>query len=188
MPIFLGKDRIVNAGLGRTPVSSITQAGLKIGDFFQGGFIFYFNDSSKKSGLIMTPVAPTRALWGCGGLSISTSAALGTGQSNTNNILSACASRPICASVADSYSINGYSDWYLGSEDEMEQLMLASINFGSSPFNIPRSEVIATSTQSTATLSVFVSLAFNNASYSVSQANKGGDINQYIIPIRSFSL
>lgn len=188
MPIFLGNQEIGLASLGNLPVANMQQYNLQIGDFFQGGYIFYFNDVSKKSGLIMTQAAPTQPLWGCGGTSISTSAALGTGQSNTNNILAACATRPICASVADSYSINGYTDWYLGSEDEMEQLMLASINYGSSPFDIQRSQVIATSTESTATLSVYILLNFNNTSYSLGQANKGGDSFQYVIPIRSFSL
>lgn len=187
MPLYLGKDRIAASGLGNIPVSNITQAGLNIGDFFQGGYVFYFNDATKKSGLIMTPNLPDQYVWGCGGTSISTSNTIGTGQSNTNNILAGCATRPIAASVADSYSINGYSDWYLGSLNEMIELMNASIIYGSYPFNIIRSEVIQTSSQASSTLNNYVALAFNNLSYSTGQANKSA-VSGYVIPIRSFSL
>ena len=128
----------------------------------------------------------TEYIWGCSGTSISTSTALGTGQSNTNNILAACATRPIAASIADSYSIYGYSDWYLGSLNEMIELVNASVVYGSSPFNVVRSQIIQTSSESTSTLNRQVSLAFNNTFYSTGQVNKA--VGGYVIPIRSFSL
>jgi hypothetical protein len=182
MPIYLGKDRIVNAGLGNIPVSSITQAGLQIGDFFQGGYIFYFNDASKKSGLIAGSKTALKYIFGCAGTSISTSTAIGTGQSNTNNILAGCVTRPIAASVADSYSDGGYSDFYLPSRGECEKILEAQIATGFN-FGFVSGQGIQTSSQESATVNTWVSFIGGGVTYT--SANKAVDTE--VIPIRSFS-
>ena len=169
MPIYLGKDRIVNSGLGNIPVSSITQGGLNIGDFFQGGYIFYFNDSSKQSGLIAGNKSALQYVFGCGGTSISTSTAIGTGQSNTNNILAGCVTRPIAASVADSYSDAGYSDFYLPSRDECQKILEAQIATGFN-FGFVNGFSIQTSSQESATLNTFISFIGGGVVYT--SANK----------------
>ncbi len=62
------------------------------------------------------------AVWGCKGTSIAnTSAAIGTGAANTAKIVAACAGVS-AAKVANDYSLNGYDDWYLPSQDELAEL------------------------------------------------------------------
>ncbi len=59
--------------------------------------------------------------FGCG-LPMTTSTAIGTGLSNTNTILNTCTNLTVynCAAVACKYaSINGFTDWFLPSRDEL---------------------------------------------------------------------
>jgi hypothetical protein len=49
-----------------------------------------------------------------------TSTAVGTGATNTANIVAVCAQRPIAASVCADLVLNGYSDWYLPSFGEVQ--------------------------------------------------------------------
>lgn len=72
----------------------------------------------------ISPTPPaTTFKWGASGIAVGASAALGSGQNNTNLILAADpVTRPIAASVANDYSVtyNGktYDDWYLPSAGE----------------------------------------------------------------------
>ena len=50
-----------------------------------------------------------------------TGTAIGTGIDNTNSIISLCPTGN-AASIAADYSVNGFSDWYLPSKDELELL------------------------------------------------------------------
>jgi hypothetical protein len=50
-----------------------------------------------------------------------TGTAIGTGIDNTNSIISLCPTGN-AASIAADYSLNGFSDWYLPSKEELEQL------------------------------------------------------------------
>jgi len=74
------------------------------------------------TGFIVSPDIASTAPWGCSGTTIATSTALGTGLANTNLILASCATRPIAASVASSYNGGGFSDWYLPSDGEWQQI------------------------------------------------------------------
>jgi len=183
MPIYLGKDRVAAAGLGNLPVNNIIQTYLKIGDYFQGGKIFYFN-ADLKGGLIAGDVSSIDYIFGCGGTSISTSTAIGTGQSNTNNILAGCATRPIAASYADGYSFDGYSDFYLPSRDECAKILEAQISTGVN-FGFISGYSIQTSSQESATLNTWVSYLSGGVTYT--SANKSASATK-VIPIRSFSI
>jgi hypothetical protein len=112
------------------PFGFIKPAPLVVGQAYQGGIICYL--SSPTTGLIISsvdlgPATPPGTTWGCAGSGVSTSLAIGTGQSNTNNILAACATRPIAASLCDNYSSGGYSDWYLPSRAELATAFSAGI-------------------------------------------------------------
>jgi hypothetical protein len=89
--------------------------------------VFYV-DSTGQHGLVCAPSDQGSFQWGCFGTDIvGTSTAFGTGQVNTNLILSACPTRPIAASVCDDLVLNGYSDWYLPSFGEL-QLMYSNLH------------------------------------------------------------
>jgi hypothetical protein len=96
-----------------------------IGQSYGGGIIFYI-DGTGQHGLIAPTVDTYSAVpWGCfqtllGG----TSTAIGTGQANTTAIINSCSESGIAARYCDDLVLNGYSDWFLPSKDEMEQMYL----------------------------------------------------------------
>ena len=91
-----------------------------IGQDYQGGIIFYI-DGTGQHGLISAPSdQSTGTQWGCEGISIpGTSTAIGTGQVNTTAIVNGCNQVGIAARVCDNLVLNGYSDWFLPSKDEL---------------------------------------------------------------------
>ncbi|MCX6305286.1 MAG: DUF1566 domain-containing protein [Bacteroidetes bacterium] len=104
---------------------------LYIGQSYGGGIIFYL-DGTGQHGLIAAPAdQSTAATWGCNGTSIpGTSAALGTGQANTNAIAAGCATAGIAAKICNDLVLNSYSDWYLPSKDELHQMYLQKAAIG----------------------------------------------------------
>ena len=90
-----------------------------IGTSLEGGIVFYIAPNGV-NGLVCAPSDQGFYQWGCEGTNIvGTSSGIGTGQLNTNLILSGCSTRPIAASVCDNLVLNGYSDWYLPSTSEL---------------------------------------------------------------------
>ena len=85
------------------------------------GIVFYITDEGLH-GLGAARVDQPKAIWGCAGTFISGAdgTAVGTDAQNTLDILSGCPERPIAASVAFEYSLNGFSDWFLPSKDELD--------------------------------------------------------------------
>ena len=60
--------------------------------------------------------------WGCFGTLVGgTGTAVGTGKANTAAIKATCGAGT-AAQVAASYSLNGFTDWYLPSKDELNLL------------------------------------------------------------------
>ncbi|WP_295794214.1 cadherin-like beta sandwich domain-containing protein [Mucilaginibacter sp.] len=87
------------------------------------GYILASGDPGYKAGqiagLVVSPTDVGNGLeWGCQGTSVSTSTAFGTGLANTNAIIAACAGSN-AAQACRALSVNGFSDWYLPSKDEM---------------------------------------------------------------------
>jgi hypothetical protein len=100
-----------------------------IGDIFQGGVIFYLDGNG--GGLIAAPSDQTSAEWGCNGTLITyTELGIGTGYQNTNAILfpSWCISQSspnsIAADICTNLTLGGYSDWFLPSLDELNEMYL----------------------------------------------------------------
>jgi len=95
-----------------------------------GGIVFYVTDGGIH-GLEAAPVDQSRAPWGCDGTAITgaDSHTVGSGAQNTLDILAGCNEAGIAAKVADDYTLNGYSDWFLPSIDELT-FMWANIGQG----------------------------------------------------------
>lgn len=92
-----------------------------------GGYVF-FDKGETTNGWRYLEAAPNDLIyngsnlikWGCYGSSIlQTSKEVGTGLENTNRIIAACNAANCAARICSDYSVNGLSDWFLPSQNEM---------------------------------------------------------------------
>ena len=70
--------------------------------------------------------------WGCNGTAIigADGTAVGTGAQNTAEIPTGCETPGIAADVADKYTLNGFTDWFLPSKDELNLLYQQKVIVG----------------------------------------------------------
>ena len=93
---------------------------LEIGDYFQGGIIFYLDENG--GGLVASLVDESGDFaWGCNGTSINGAdgTAIGTGSQNTIDIEADCSQDETAADICANLNSNGYDDWFLPSKDEI---------------------------------------------------------------------
>lgn len=99
----------------------------RIGDFHQGGYIFYIadppidltGDGIPNKGLIAAPHDQGEAAYGCyGTITNAINEGVGYGRINTDSILVHCNTANIAARICDDLVLNGYDDWFLPSTDE----------------------------------------------------------------------
>ena len=97
---------------------------LAVGTYYQGGIITYL-DGSNQHGLISAPEDQSTGIQWYNGSYIVTGAtgtAIGTGKSNTTAIVEAQGGGSYAAKLCDDLVLNGYSDWFLPSLDELNIL------------------------------------------------------------------
>ena len=122
----------INGNSSSSAASNSVIPSLSIGDSCQGGLIAYILQSDdpgyilgQTHGLIVAPSdQSTGAEWGCFGTLITGAdgIALGTGNQNTSDIIGGCSTVEIAAKLCGDLVLNGYSDWYLPSFDELAKL------------------------------------------------------------------
>jgi hypothetical protein len=115
---------------GISPVATLNQTlSFYIGQSYRGGIIFYI-DGTGLNGLIAATSNQVAAEWGCHGTLIGTSTEIGTGQANTTAIVNGCSQAGIAARICNDLELNGYSDWFLPSQDELNQMYLQKTVIG----------------------------------------------------------
>lgn len=103
-----------------------------IGQSYCGGIIFYI-DGTGQHGLIAATSNQSTGPWGCQGTSITGAdgTAIGTGNQNTIDIMAGCSTAGIAARICGDLVLGGFSDWYLPSKDELNQLYINKAAVGS---------------------------------------------------------
>ena len=104
----------------------------EVGDFYQGGVVFYlFEDGDtgyvegETHGLIAAVQDQASSVsWGSGATTGATGIAIGTGSANTDTIIAALGATYTAAGRARAYTGGGYTDWFLPSKDELNQMYL----------------------------------------------------------------
>jgi hypothetical protein len=92
-----------------------------IGKIFGGGVIFYLDNTGQHGLICATSDQIQGVRWNNGTvLLIGTSTLVGTGQSNTSAIVNAQGAGIYAASICDQLVLNGYTDWFLPSIDELQ--------------------------------------------------------------------
>ena len=139
-------------------------------------------DPLLQQGLVATVAdVSTGARWGCMGAPISGADGIliGTGNQNTIDIMAGCAEVGIAARLCGDLVEGGYSDWYLPSQDELNQLYLNRVAIGG--FSITISDFYWSSTE-----------AFNTTAWTQNfgdgtQGNQDKNNPINVRPVRSFS-
>ena len=105
-----------------------------IGQHIGGGVVFY-KDPTGLHGLIATEQdqAVWSVPWGSNTILVGPGAqgsAIGTGQQNTTAILAANPAPGIAARICDTLTINGFTDWFLPSVDELDSMYVQRDTIG----------------------------------------------------------
>jgi len=94
---------------------------IALGQHYQGGIIFYIDATGKHGLVVSIGDQSTNSAWGCTGTYITgaTDSVIGTGVTNTANIISGCATAGIAADFCVNLKLAGYTDWVLPSKYEL---------------------------------------------------------------------
>jgi hypothetical protein len=108
-----------------------TSGAFYIGQSYGGGIIFYIDGTGQHGLIAAASDQSPDASWGCDDKLIGTSTDIGTGQANTTAIVNVCSTAGIAARICNDLVLNGYSDWFLPSKDELNQMYLQKSVLGS---------------------------------------------------------
>jgi hypothetical protein len=122
-PIITAEVSSVDAVNTATVTIGLTDIN-EIGEYKFGGVIFWIN-SSGNQGLVCATTDQSTGIQWHNGSSVITDALgklIGTGQANTTTIINAQGTGSYAAKLCDDLSLNGFSDWFLPSTDELNEM------------------------------------------------------------------
>jgi hypothetical protein len=97
-----------------------------LGNSYQGGIIFYLDDSGIHGLLAAPNDQNTNVTWGCFGVNLSGAddSFIGTGLQNTQDIIAGCNVTNTAAYYCRNLVLSDYDDWFLPSKDELELMYI----------------------------------------------------------------
>ena len=104
---------------------------------YRGGIIFYLNITNG-NGMIAAAFDQTDSVnFGCMGTNIFNAehSGIGTGNTNTNSIVALCNQSSFAAKICYDLNLNGYTDWFLPSKDELNLMYVNLDANGLGSFN-----------------------------------------------------
>lgn len=89
------------------------------GEYLNGGYIFYVDETGEHGLVCALSDQSKDAIWSSNAPAGAAGRAVGTGNQNTADIVLGCPEEGIAARLCYDLEMNGYSDWYLPSIDEL---------------------------------------------------------------------
>lgn len=127
-----GELQVYNGTIWTNMVGGNASVAFPIGMSYGGGVIFYVDNTGIHGLIAATTDQSTWASWGCYPVSIpGTTTAIGAGQANTMLIVNECSEAGRAARICDDLVLNEYSDWFLPSKDELNQMYMQKNAIGS---------------------------------------------------------
>lgn len=106
-----------------------TAFSLAIGDYYRGGIIFYLDGSGGGMVCSINDVCGGGGInWSCTFIVTGASGtAIGAGLANTIAIIANHGAGTYAANLCDNYTVGSYSDWFLPSKDELNEMYLNKV-------------------------------------------------------------
>jgi hypothetical protein len=152
-----------------------------IGQSYGGGTVFFVDGTAQHGLIAPTSDQSAGADWGCKGTSLTgaSGTAVGTGAQNTIDVANGCSTAGIAARICDQLVLNGSSDWFLPSQDEVNLLyaqrnMLGGFDVSGLHFYWSSTEVDATTARG------------HDATYFKDQQTFGGSLLGRVRCVRAF--
>jgi len=89
------------------------------GEYLNGGYIFYIDETGEHGLVCALSDQSTDAIWGYSAPAGANGRSVGSGYQNTTDIVLGCQEERIAARLCYDLEMNGYSDWFLPSIDEL---------------------------------------------------------------------